>query len=263
MPDWIKYMAHFHKNNNTGFPDALIKEAEGLSSLQHVIKQNNINIQIPQVHQVDEHILELEQINAMAGSSSQWHELGQGLAKLYQQHQKQCGWPHDNYIGLNPQHNDLFDDWGYFFWQYRLQFQVDMIRDVVIQSAFSNSLNQNKSLLIDFLNRQHNHHSLLHGDLWNGNVLFDAHNTWLIDPAVYCGDAEADVAMTELFGGFPATFYQGYQTIQPLSEDYPLKKVIYNLYHQLNHYNLFGSGYLAGCERGFRRIEEALRTQSF
>ncbi len=254
-----KYMGHFHKSNNTGYQDALIKEAEGLNSLKQVLESNDIKIKIPAVFQVDEQVLETEHINQLAGAKQQWFDLGASLARFHTVQQKSFGWSANNYIGLNPQQNVWSDDWGRFFWQHRLGYQIQLIRDPNIQSNFAKAWHDCKTKLVAFLNKHCNHASLLHGDLWNGNVLFDNQDAWLIDPAVYCGDAEADVAMTELFGGFPAAFYQGYQSTQPLSEHYPLKKVIYNLYHLLNHYNLFGSGYLAGCERGFRTIEQSLK----
>ena len=86
-------------------------------------------------------------------------------------------------------------------------------------------------------------------------MLFDSYGeVWLIDPSAHYADREVDLAMTEMFGGFSDHFYQHYNEIFPLSENYPTKKVIYNLYHYLNHYNLFGEAYLPGCEDGFDHI---------
>jgi fructosamine-3-kinase len=90
---------------------------------------------------------------------------------------------------------------------------------------------------------------LLHGDLWSGNVLFGNAGPCLIDPAVYYGDREADIAMTELFGGFSEAFYRAYDRLYPRTEVYAAKRAIYNLYHTLNHYNLFGASYLDACRR--------------
>jgi fructosamine-3-kinase len=91
--------------------------------------------------------------------------------------------------------------------------------------------------------------SLLHGDLWSGNAGFIAEGPVIFDPAVYYGDREADLAMTELFGGFPARFYAAYNEALPLPADYEKRKHLYNLYHLLNHLNIFGAGYLAQVER--------------
>ena len=88
--------------------------------------------------------------------------------------------------------------------------------------------------------------------------MYDSDHVWLIDPAVYYGDREVDLAMTEMFGGFTASFYRAYDAVLPRSQDYPHKKVIYNLYHYLNHYNLFGSGYLKACYQGFDYIKKVV-----
>ena len=97
--------------------------------------------------------------------------------------------------------------------------------------------------------------SLLHGDLWSGNVGFLADGTPVVfDPAVYYGDAEADLAMTELFGGFPPSFYEGYREVRPIAAGYPVRRALYNLYHVLNHLNLFGEGYRSQAERMMARV---------
>ncbi len=97
--------------------------------------------------------------------------------------------------------------------------------------------------------------SLLHGDLWSGNAGFLGDGTPVVfDPAVYCGDAEADLAMTELFGGFPPSFYEGYREVRPIAAGYRGRRVLYNLYHVLNHLNLFGEGYRLQAERMMARV---------
>lgn len=249
----------FTKINNSGHQDALIQETAGLKHLRlaferHAVK-DSIKIKIPQVYAVNAQSLVLEQIDSMAGTPSQWRQFGYALAKLHQLKQTQFGWPSNYYIGMNPQYNVSTDDWGHFFYQYRLAYQVNLVKDTAVQQLFKQSLRSIQNQLIDFLNHNCEFPSLLHGDLWSGNVLFDAQDVWLIDPAIYCGDAEADLAMTELFGGFPAVFYQAYNEVNPLTKHYALKQVVYNLYHQLNHYNLFGIAYLSSCKVGFKTIE--------
>ncbi|WP_223787474.1 fructosamine kinase family protein [Marinicella meishanensis] len=241
----------FHKSNHSSHPEALCQEAAGLEAIRQVLTEHQIPIQIPQVHAVNDHSLKLQRIDHRAGSAHQWTAFGQALAQLHQIPQAQLGWLQDNFIGLNPQRNGWSDDWGQFFCQHRLGFQLTLLRDVQQRRTWQQLLDRIKRPLTQWLNQHLDHPSLLHGDLWSGNVLFDATGVWLIDPAVYCGDAEADLAMTQLFGGFPAVFYRGYESARPLSAAYPVKKIIYNLYHQLNHLNLFGSGYLGGCERAF------------
>jgi fructosamine-3-kinase len=249
----------FKKTNQTQYKDALFKEADGLRRLQHKLTSNNIPIKIPQIYSVDETTLVLEHINHMGGSKTQWQQFGQALAQLHLLPEDSCGWHDNNYIGLNPQTNKVTDDWGDFFIKQRLNAQINLIKDSITQEQFKQSVASIEKQLVEFLNTHCPFPSLLHGDLWSGNVLFDEDYAWLIDPAIYCGDAEADLAMTELFGGFPAAFYQAYNAVKPLSEAYALKKITYNLYHQLNHYNLFGSGYLPACEQGFAVINKQFR----
>ena len=147
------------------------------------------------------------------------------------------------------------DDWGAFFLDYRLKPQVRMIADSRVKAEFESRLAEHASALCGFLNRHCSHPSLLHGDLWAGNVLFDQDGPWLIDPTVYYGDREADLSMTELFGGFSPAFYQAYDSVYPRSNAYEVKRPIYNLYHTLNHYNLFGGSYLGTCRRYLDEFE--------
>ncbi len=246
----------FSKHNHSNYPDALQQEAAGLKLLAQQLKQLNSRIKVPTVYAVDHHTLTLSHINQQTPQSAQWQTLGQALAELHQVAQKHCGHQSNNYIGLNPQSNVISDNWGEFFYQYRLEFQVNLIQDPNTCQQFNSTLTALREPLIEFLNQNCPHPSLLHGDLWSGNVLFDATDVWLIDPAVYCGDADADLAMTELFGGFPSSFYHAYTTQRPLSADYGIKKTIYNLYHQLNHYNLFGSGYLGSCDHALSTMSQ-------
>ena len=137
-------------------------------------------------------------------------------------------------------------------------FQCQGIQQDAVQEDILQQLKKLERPLIDWLNGQAIQPALLHGDLWSGNVLFSDNKVWLIDPAVYWGDAEADIAMTELFGGFPKVFYQAYHQQLPPSPEYDLKKICYNLYHYLNHYNLFGHGYLAACRSHLNQLTTAL-----
>ncbi|TDR20593.1 fructosamine kinase family protein [Marinicella litoralis] len=248
----------FSKSNPTGDPKALIKEADALRCLQNKLSINHLPIKIPQIYSVNERCLQLEHINQMAGSKSLWQLFGRALAQMHLVPEPSFGWHEDNFIGLNPQVNRTTDNWGEFYVHNRLAHQISLIKSPSLQQQFKQSLSKLENQLIALLNENDPFPSLLHGDLWSGNVLFDEHHVWLVDPAIYCGDSEADLAMTELFGGFPAVFYQAYAEAKPLSKHYPLKKTIYNLYHQLNHYNLFGSGYLTGCERGFNTITQTM-----
>lgn len=252
---------NFTKHNTSDHRDQLLCEAAGLRALDQQLQRINSPIKTPNVVSLSEHTLTLEYIESVGGSRLQWQQFGQDLAKFHQCQHPQCGWPDNNHIGLNPQTNGWHNDWGQFFYQQRLSAQVGMIRDHKLRTRYQQALANCRQPLVDFLNHSASHMTLLHGDLWSGNVLFDQRSAWLIDPAVYCGDPDADLAMTELFGGFPGVFYQGYRAVRPLSAEYALKKVIFNLYHQLNHLNLFGTGYLASCERAFAIIKQQFTPQ--
>jgi fructosamine-3-kinase len=246
----------FIKHNSSRFNDQLIKEAAGLELLRATIESKQITLRIPHIFNVSKQKLELERINATSATTAQMKDFGRELAKLHGIEFQHFGLDEDNYIGLNPQENGLFQDWGRFFYEKRLKFQVDMIASQKVRESFLEILNNNRERLIRWLNEHCRHASLVHGDLWSGNVMFDEQDVWLIDPAAYYADREVDLAMTEMFGGFNRHFYDAYDDVLPRSKEYDTKKVIYNLYHYLNHYNLFGEGYLSACQRGMALIKE-------
>ncbi|MDX1599521.1 MAG: fructosamine kinase family protein [Marinobacter sp.] len=249
-------MTVYRKHNHSGYPDALIREAEGLELLRSGLKALNPSpgIRVPEVFHVDDTELEMEAIQAGSASDATLAMLGEGLASLHRLPQPFYGLDCNNYIGLSPQINGRSEQWGQFFVKRRLGYQVQLIRNETLRQEFESVLDSSATALESWLNARCEHPSLLHGDLWGGNALFDGRTPWLIDPAVYFGDREADVAMTEMFGGFGAAFYKAYDSVWPRSADYPLKRDIYNLYHYLNHYNLFGGSYLEGCRRGFEVV---------
>lgn len=241
-------MELFHKHNHSGFPDSLRREAEGLAVLSEALEDLDCPwLGVPQVISVTDEELVLPAIESAPPGPELMAALGDGLARIHRKPNPRYGLANDNYIGLSPQKNGWSDDWGHFFLNNRLGIQVRMIRDRSVREEFQKVLDQKGSALADFLNQTCDQPSLLHGDLWSGNAMFDRHKAWLIDPAVYYGDREADLAMTEFFGGFTREFYQAYDKVWPRTAEYSRKRDIYNLYHALNHYNLFGSGYLGSC----------------
>lgn len=189
--------------------------------------------------------------------SNYWETFAHQLAAMHQaptQHLISAGgygFIENNYIGARPQINSARQNWTSFFRDCRLEpqfkdaehyFQSTDIKKII------RLLDQIDHLLIE-----PEHPSLLHGDLWSGNVITgNDGKAWLIDPAVYIGHAEADLAMTELFGGFPQTFYAAYQETSPLQPGYERRRDLYNLYHLLNHLNMFGSSYLSSVKRILR-----------
>lgn len=171
---------------------------------------------------------------------------GKDLALIHHQIQenKQFGWFEDNYIGRTLQKNPWHDNWIDFYREARLLPQLELsaekgASDVLIQSgkALANDLPK-------FFTHYKPEASLLHGDLWGGNSSFlTTGDAVFFDPASYYGDRETDLAMTELFGGFSQAFYDGYNEVFPIDEGYQMRKPLYQLYHQLNHFNLFGGHY--------------------
>lgn len=160
-------------------------------------------------------------------------------------------------IGANPQANHRHEAWARFFVDCRLRPQLEMARARGYGGALGRAadplLERVPAMFLEYCPRP----SLLHGDLWNGNAAMDeAGRPVLFDPAVYRGDRETDLAMSERFGGFPAAFYVAYRSAWPLAEGYEQRKTLYNLYHVLNHLNLFGRGYLGQAERMLRTLAD-------
>ncbi|MCU7873168.1 MAG: fructosamine kinase family protein [Candidatus Thiodiazotropha sp. (ex Lucinoma borealis)] len=169
---------------------------------------------------------------------------GRQLAAMHRTCQSIFGWYRDNTIGSTHQHNQKRNSWVDFWREQRLGFQLHLAED----NGYRGSLQRRGERLLEQFHVLIDHQpesSLLHGDLWGGNLAYDMEGKPVIfDPAVYYGDRETDLAMTELFGGFGRRFYDAYQESWPLSPGYSTRKTLYNLYHILNHLNLFGSGYL-------------------
>jgi protein-ribulosamine 3-kinase len=166
-------------------------------------------------------------------------ELGRLLARSHRTSGPRFGWQRDNFIGATPQANGWCDDWAEFWLERRLRPQIEL----AARNGFRLSIAP-----LELLRDHRPQPCLLHGDLWSGNVGFTMNGPVVFDPAVYYGDREADLAMTELFGGFPPEFYRAYREAWPLEEGYERRKHLYNLYHLLNHLNLFGGGYLGQVE---------------
>jgi fructosamine-3-kinase len=194
----------------------------------------------------------LEWIDLGRATPSAWVDLGRLLAHLHRQtHSKGFGWDRNNTIGSTPQPNPWIQGWADFFVEHRIGYQLQLA-----QRRGANFPKTDK--LLSAIANHLNHHpapSLVHGDLWSGNAGFStAGEPIIFDPAVYWGDREVDIAMTELFGGFPQGFYEGYGAEWPLDEGYEQRKGIYNLYHILNHFNLFGGSYRAQAEQMMAQI---------
>lgn len=185
--------------------------------------------------------------------------LGAALAMLHRHCGKQFGWHRDNTIGSTPQLNAPSDDWTAFWRERRLRYQLER----AARRGGAALQRKGERLLAkvgDVLRGHAPAPSLLHGDLWSGNCAALAGGEPVVfDPAVYYGDRETDLAMTELFGGYSPAFYSAYQEHYPLADGYAQRKILYNLYHVLNHYNLFGGGYAAQAERMMDQLSSEIR----
>ncbi len=183
-----------------------------------------------------------------------WDTFGEGLAELHRTEAEQYGLDIDNYIGLTPQSNRWHDTWPTFFREERLLPQITRARAQGLWQASWDAPAERVLQELDQWLPRSPEASLLHGDLWSGNYLITrGGRPVLIDPAVYYGHREADLAMTELFGGFPPRFYEAYTQAWPLEPDYTVRRDLYNLYHLLNHLNLFGHTYAPGVARILKR----------
>lgn len=176
--------------------------------------------------------------------------LGEQLAALHRVPQPQFGWAHDNWIGSTPQPNGWQHDWVAFWRDRRLGFQLRL----AAKNGYGGALQRDGEALLSRLDGFFDGYtpapSLLHGDLWGGNHGYLADGSPVVfDPAVYAGDRECDLAMSELFGGFAPAFYAAYREAWPLDSGYAVRRTLYNLYHILNHVNMFGGGYAAQAQR--------------
>lgn len=180
--------------------------------------------------------------------------LGERLAVLHRCTRERYGWHRDNTIGLTPQPNGWHDDWIAFFRERRIGFQLRLAAD----KGFGGDLQRLGRVLMDrlpdFFGDYEPEASLLHGDLWGGNWASCDGEPVIFDPAVYYGDRESDLAMTRLFGGFSQTFYRAYEAAWPLAAGHEARCGIYQLYHVINHVNLFGGAYLVRAVDTLRRL---------
>lgn len=200
----------------------------------------------------DQAWLVLENMDLGHGGDSRM--AGEQLALLHRHQAQLYGWSIDNTIGSTQQINRQDEEWVRFWSEHRLGFQLQL----AARNGFTGRLQQQGGKLLESFHLLMDHDpvpSLLHGDLWGGNIGYQNDATPVIyDPAVYYGDREADIAMTELFGGFGADFYAAYNAVWPLDSGYVVRKSLYNLYHILNHANMFGGGYAGQAEGMIDRL---------
>ena len=240
-------------NDAAAYPGMFEAEAAGLKLLR-----NSLSIRIPEVFCVGtagaHSFILMEWIEPGRRSHSFWSDFGKKLATLHRSTRDMFGLDHNNYIGSLSQSNTMHASWPEFYFRERLEPQVKLAVD-------SGRLARQKISQLDKLNRRlaefipNEIPALLHGDLWNGNFLMDSEgNAALIDPAVYYGHREMDLAMARLFGGFDPEFYRSYEADFPLANGFESRLDIHQLYPLLVHVNLFGGGYVEQVERILRKF---------
>lgn len=218
-------------------------EADGLAELREAAE-----VRVPEV--VDCGVLngqayiDLERLDLEPTNRDIEALFGEQLAHLHRHTQGQFGWFRDNTIGLTPQRNNLSDDWVEFFRIHRLGFQVDLAISNGYGAEVADLAGRLARNLEDLFNGYAPVPSLLHGDLWGGNWGAVSGEPVMFDPAVYYGDRETDIAMTMVFGGFGKAFYEAYENTWPMAPGHERRLKLYQLYHILNHLNLFGRSYL-------------------
>jgi len=240
---------YFIKLNRAGAVDMFNAEAEGLTA---IIATNTVRAPQPicSGSTGGRAYLALEYLPFGRERAAGMALLGAQLAALHRHTQTRYGWHRDNTIGSTPQLNRTADDWIMFWREQRLHYQLQCAARRGLSAALRKKGDRLLTALDGLLGDHRPPASLLHGDLWSGNQAVLAGGQPVIyDPATYYGDRETDLAMTELFGGFSPEFYAAYREHYPLEAGYARRKLLYNLYHVLNHYNLFGGGYAAQAER--------------
>jgi len=244
----------FLKTNNADrFPSMFEAEADGLKRLREAGP-----LRVPQVithgEDHDDSFLLMEWVKGGIKGPGFWADFGRGLAQLHRHTQKHFGLERDNYIGSLVQRNTSASDWSSFFIHQRLEPQLKMARDrrrveAGMAFRFERLFHQLDKLF------PAEPPALVHGDLWSGNFLCDSESRpVLIDPAVYYGHREMDLAMTKLFGGFDAELYAAYHAEWPLEQGWKERVDLCNLYPLLVHVNLFGGGYVAQVEAVLKRF---------
>ncbi|BAZ06728.1 fructosamine kinase family protein [Calothrix sp. NIES-3974] len=229
-------------------------EAEYLG-LQEIFATKTIRVPQPIAWGISgtQSYLILEYLGMGGGDNNSWQKMGWNLAAMHRVTSNQgFGWQRDNTIGSTPQINTWNPSWIEFYTQQRLAYQFKLAHKRGARFPLADKL---LASIADILSGHEVTPSLVHGDLWGGNAGFSAEGEPVIfDPATYYGDREVDIAMTELFGGFPRVFYQAYQEAYPLEAGYERRKILYNLYHILNHFNLFGGSYASQANRMIEQL---------
>lgn len=244
----------FVKLNEVHALDMFVAEAKGLECLSLT---ETVRVPDPVVwgQTQDSAFLVLEYISLESLTRRSARLFGERLAKMHRHTGQAFGWFRDNTIGSTFQCNSWNDSWPQFWAEHRLGFQFRLACENGLSAAISKKGERLLSKIDCFFKNYRPVPSVVHGDLWSGNIAGDDQgNPVIFDPAVYYADREVDIAMTELFGGLNSIFYQSYDETWPLDDGYRARKPLYNLYHILNHYNLFGGQYSTQVSKMIDRL---------
>ncbi|MEE4330836.1 MAG: fructosamine kinase family protein [Wenzhouxiangella sp.] len=244
----------FVKTLPAGRAGALSAEADGLAALAETRE-----IRVPRIYgreQADDIAwLALEYLQLENRDETADERLGRALARMHRHTGDEFGWHRNNFIGLTPQSNKKTGDWSEFFLWQRLGRQLDRLAGKEPDGGWSAL---QKPLFESWLQRFSRHSppaSLVHGDLWSGNAaMIEGAEPVIYDPAVHYADRECDLAMAHLFGGFSAAFFRAYEQEWPLPEGHAERRPYYQLYHLLNHANLFGGTYRSRSRELIERL---------
>ena len=244
---------YFVKTQDVSLISMFHAEQQGLLALSQCAELN-IPHSLGVIHHGQTALLVLTHLELHQKSDAGLERLGRGLAQLHHIEHQHFGFEQDNFIGRTPQKNTWANNWTDFWNTCRLQPQIHLLKNKGAPKSFINTAQKFCERLPLLLGHQPRP-SLLHGDLWSGNYGICADGTpSVFDPAVYFGDRETDLAMTRLFGGFSQRFYDAYQEIWPSEYGCQERSDIYNIYHLLNHANLFGGSYLAQAQSAMQRF---------
>lgn len=239
----------FLKQNSSAPEGMFAREAEGL---QILARAEGPRVPAPFLFGGD--FLLLEDLRPARRRAGYWEVFGRQLAEMHETMGDAFGFDHDNYLGSTPQPNPPTEDGYQFFADHRLRFQADLAHKAgLLDGEDAERVHRLAARLPELVPEQPP--SLLHGDLWSGNALTGPDGEpAIIDPAAHYGWAEAELGMTALFGGFPESFYHAYATQRSLDSGWRDRLPLYNLYHLLNHLNLFGRSYLGRVQSVLRRF---------